>query len=130
MFGFGILVGLGRRLLAGPVARAGLLPAGYYRHLALAAMEAEDFSRTLEYLQWAEDPLLVQILVFRLRLLKSRHQRKRQNLQLLLTQPSLRTSQEKLRALADQEDRALELLGNYEARALNIMNAKAGKALG
>ncbi len=123
MFGLGILVGLGRRLLAGPVADSGLLPAGYYRHLALAAMEEEDFSRTLDYVQWAEDPLLVQILIFRLRLLKSRHQEQRQALDRLLEQSTPAAPQEKIQALLAEEERALELLGKYEARALKMLAA-------
>ncbi len=121
MFGIGILVGLGRRLLAGPVAASGMLPAGYYRHLAMAAMEEEDFPKALEYLQWAQDRLLVQILIFRLRLLKARHREKRQALGLLLEQPQPIAQAEKLQALAHQEDRALDLLGRYEARALRIL---------
>ena len=41
-------------------------------------MEAEDFPGALNYLKWAEDPLLAQILVLRLRLLAARHRRQRQ----------------------------------------------------
>ena len=36
MFGLGVLVALGRRLVAATLADTGVLPAGYYRHLALA----------------------------------------------------------------------------------------------
>ena len=75
MLGLGLLVRLGRQVLAGPVADSGVLPAGYYRHLALAALEAEDFPGALRYLKWAADPLLAQIMVFRLRLLSARHRR-------------------------------------------------------
>lgn len=124
MFGIGILVGLGRRLLARPVADSGLLPASYYRHLALAAMEEEDFPRTLDYLQWAEDPLLTQIFIFRLRLLKSRHQEQRQALELLLDQSPPSEQLKKGQALLTQEQRALELLAGFETRALKLLNGK------
>ena len=77
MLGLNLLVRLGRRVLAGPMP-AGLLPASYYRHLALGALEAEDFPGALDYLKWAQDPLLAQILVLRLRLLAARHARQRQ----------------------------------------------------
>ena len=50
-----LLVRLGRRVLAGPIAGSGLLPAAYYRHLALGALEAEDFPGGL-HLKWAETP--------------------------------------------------------------------------
>ena len=75
MLGLGLLVRLGRQVLAGPVADSGMLPASYYRHLALEALEAEDFPGALRYLKWAADPLLAQIMVFRLRLLRARHRR-------------------------------------------------------
>jgi hypothetical protein len=123
MFGVGILIGLGRRFLAGPLADSGLLPAGYYRHLALAAMEEEDFPYALDYLKWAEDPLLVQIFIFRLRLIKSRHQEQRQALKLLLEQSPPSEQGEKIRALLTQEQRALELLAKFEARALELLPA-------
>jgi hypothetical protein len=124
MLGVGILIGLGRRLLAGPVADSGLLPAGYYRHLALAAMEEEDFAKALDFLRWAEDPLLVQILIFRLRLLAARHQEQRQALGRLLEQSPPAAQPEKLQALANQEDLALELLGKCEARAVTLLAAR------
>ena len=69
---------LGRSVLKGPVTDAGLLPAKVYRHLVLEAMEAEDFPGALDYLQWAADPLLAQLLVLRLRLLAARHAKQRQ----------------------------------------------------
>ena len=73
MLGLGLLVRLGRQVLAGPVADSGVLPAGYYRHLVLAALEEEDFPGALRHLKWAENPLLAQIMVLRLRLLSARH---------------------------------------------------------
>ena len=63
MLGLGLLVRLGRQVLAGPVADSGVLPAGYYRHLVLAALEEEDFPGALRHLKWAADPLLAQIIV-------------------------------------------------------------------
>ncbi len=120
-------MGLGRRFLAGPVADSGLLPAGYYRHLALAALEEEDFPRTLDYLKWAEDPLLVQIFIFRLRLLKFRHREQSQSFESLLKQSLTGEQEGKIQALLTQEYRALELLERYEASALKLMNGNAGK---
>ena len=79
---------LGRQVLAGPVADSGVLPAGYYRHLALEALEAEDFPGALRYLKWAADPLLAQIMVFRLRLLSARHRRQSEAVQDLLDSES------------------------------------------
>ena len=72
---WGYWVRLGRQVLAGPVADSGVLPCSYYRHLALEALEAEDFPGALRYLKRAVEPLLAQIMVFRLRLLSARHRR-------------------------------------------------------
>ena len=114
----------------------GLLPARYYRHLVLEAMEAEDFPEALNYLQWAADPLLAQILVLRLRLLAGRHRP--------ATPGHLGTQEadsgaglrpvkdtgwkpvplEKYQDLLLAEDRALELLAGYEARALGRVEAE------
>lgn len=118
MLGLGLLVRLGRQVLAGPVADSGMLPAGYYRHLALEALEAEDFSGALRYLKWAADPLLAQIMVFRLRLLSTRHRRQREAVQDLLDAESNPERREHVTALLMEETRALELLKDYEARAM------------
>ncbi len=138
MLGLNLLVRLGRRVLAGPITGAGLLPAFYYRHLALEAMEAEDFSGALDYLKWAQDPLLAQILVLRLRLLADRHGRQRQAILELLEGVKgaiLRPEQgkdgepvtrEKYRHLLTAEDQAIKLLAGYEARALSLL-AAAGR---
>ena len=121
MLGLNLLARLTRQVLAGPVADAGILPAGYYRHLALAAVEEEDFPGALRHLKWANNPLLAQLLVFRLRLLAGSHRRQRQALQdLLQTSPPEETA-ERCQALLAQEDRALKLLGNYEAQALGLI---------
>ena len=121
MLGLNLLARLTRLVLAGPVADAGILPAGYYRHLALAAVEEEDFPGALRHLKWANNPLLAQLLVFRLRLLAGSHRRQRQALQdLLQTSPPEETA-ERCQALLAQEDRALKLLGNYEAQALGLI---------
>ena len=56
MFGIGILVALGRRVATAALADTGLLPAGFYRHLALAALEEEDFPRALKWLPFAAGP--------------------------------------------------------------------------
>jgi hypothetical protein len=119
MLGLGLLVRLGRQVLAGPVADAGILPAGYYRHLVLEALEEEDFPQALHHLKWAEDPLLAQITVLRLRLLAAQHQRKLAAVQDLLLRADLTAEhRERCQELLDQESRALELLRDYETQAL------------
>ncbi len=128
MLGLNLLVRLGRRVLAGPVAGSGLLPASYYRHLALAAMEGEDFPGALDYLRWAEDPLLAQLLVLRLRLLADRHGRRRQVLSELLQEAPAGSTREKGQALLLAEERALKLLRAYEARALGLLSKEANLA--
>ncbi len=80
MLGLNLLVRLGRTLFAGPLTDSGVLPASYYRHLALAAMEEENYPEALGYLKWTEDRLLVQVLILRLRLLMARHDRQRRGL--------------------------------------------------
>jgi hypothetical protein len=118
MLGLGLLVRLGRQVLAGPVADSGMLPASYYRHLALEALEAEDFPGALRYLKWAADPLLAQITVFRLRLLSARHRRQREALQDLLDAEPRAERREHYKIVVSEETRALELLRDYEAKAM------------
>ncbi len=127
MLGVGLLVRLGRSLLAGPVADSGLLPAGYYRHLALGALEEEDFPRALTYLRWAQDRVLTQVLILRLRLLTARHRKERRALLELLAKEPLPETQEKIMALLSQQDRALGLLGNYEEEALEVLRVGPGE---
>jgi hypothetical protein len=134
MLGLNLLVRLGRQVLAGPVAESGLLPASYYRHLTLSAMEAEDFPGALSYLRWAADPLLAQLLVLRLRLLAARHAKQRQAIRELLEANSGTGCQlvsdtgqrpalpEKYLELMRVEERALKLLKEYEALALAMLN--------
>lgn len=134
MLGVNLLVRLGRKVLAGPIADLGLLPASYYRHLVLAALEAEDFPEALNYLQWVEDPLLAQILVLRLRLLAAKHRQQRQAIRELLAAVSGTGFQsvsftgqgpvplEKYQDLLQAEDRALGLLGEYEGKALALLS--------
>jgi hypothetical protein len=122
VLGLGILVRLGRQALAGPVADAGLLPAGYYRHLILAALEEEDFFRALHYLEWAEDPLLAQVIVLRLRLLAAKHRRQVEVVAELAARPDLTAEhRERCQELLTQENRALELLQEYEEKALALL---------
>ena len=123
---------LGRQVLAGPFVEAGLLPASYYRHLTLSAMEAEDFPGALNYLKWAADPLLAQLLVLRLRLLAARHAKQRQAILDRLEANSSAGFQpvsdtgwkpalpEKYQNLLQAEDQASGLLREYEARALAL----------
>ena len=134
MLGLNLLVRLGRQVLAGPVAEAGLLPASYYRHLVLTAMEVEDFPGALSYLKWAADPLLAQLLVLRLRLLAARHAKQRQAILELLKTDSSAAFQpvsdtgwkpalpEKYQNLLQAEERASGLLREYEGRALALLN--------
>ena len=128
MLGLNLLMRLGRRVLAGPVADSGILPASYYRHLVLAALEEEDFPGALNYLKWAADPLLAQILVLRLRLLAGQHRRRLAALQDLLQADPSQERREACEALRSQEARALELLAGYEARALGQVASEAERA--
>ena len=128
MLGLGLLVRLGRQVLAGPVADAGVLPASYYRHLVLAALEAEDFPGALHHLKWVEEPLLAQIIVLRLRLLSARHRRQSEAIQDLLGSESSPARREQYQALLSEETRALELLREYEAKALAHLTGPQGLA--
>ncbi|HEY9073158.1 MAG TPA: hypothetical protein VIN67_03410 [Desulfobaccales bacterium] len=126
MLGLNLLIRLGRSVLKGPVTDAGLLPAKVYRHLVLEAIEGDDFPEALNYLRWAEDPLLAQLLVLRLRLLAAKHDRQRQAIQELLEgdggtgwKPRL---PEKYQDLLEAEDQALRLLKEYETRTLTVLN--------
>ncbi len=121
MIGLGVLVALGRRLFAATVADTGLLPASYYRHLALAALEEEDFSKALEWLPFAQDHLLTQLLVLRLRLLAAKHDEQRQAVEELLRQNPPENLRARCQALLDQENRALDLLGQYQQQGLKIL---------
>ena len=126
MFGIGILVALGRRVATAALADTGLLPAGFYRHLALAALEEEDFPRALKWLPFAEDPVLTQLLVLRLRLLAARHNEQRQAVLALLDQdlpPNLRSRGQ---ALLEQEDKATALLQGYTKAALQLLGQPRG----
>ena len=106
MIGIGVMVALGRRLLAATLADTGLLPAGYYRHLALEALEEEDFAKAL---------------VLRLRLLSARHDEQRVAVQELLKLNPPEKLRERGLALLAQENRARELLGEYEKEGLRIL---------
>jgi hypothetical protein len=128
VLGLGLLVRLGRQVLAGPVADSGVLPAGYYRHLTLAALEAEDFPGALRYLKWAADPLLAQIMVFRLRLLSARHRRQSEAVQDLLASESSAERREHYKTLLIEEIRAQELLSGYEAGALSLTAVGPGES--
>jgi hypothetical protein len=121
MLGLNLLVRLGRTFLAGPLAESGILPASYYRHLALTAMEEDNYPEALGYLKWAQDPLLVQTLILRLRLLTARHQRQRRGLLDLPASGLAPERRETSRALLAQEEKALELLAGYQAAALELL---------
>ena len=122
MLGLGLLVRLGRQVLAGPVADAGLLPTGYYRHLVLEALEEEDFSGALHHLKWAANPLLAQIIILRLRLLAARHRRQIAAVfDLMLRSDLTAAHRERCQDLLAQETKALELLRGYEVQALTYL---------
>jgi hypothetical protein len=121
MFSLGLLVALGRRLVGATLADTGLLPAGYYRHLALAALEEEDFPGALQWLPFAHDQVLTQLLVLRLRLLAMKHNEQRQALGELLDQEPPENLRGRCQALLNEENRAVELLGEYERQALEIL---------
>lgn len=122
MLGLGLLVRLGRQVLAGPVADAGILPTKYYRHLVLEALEEEDFPGALHHLKWADNPLLAQIIVLRLRILAAQHQRQIAAVQDLMLRSDLTAEhRERGQELLAQESRALELLRGYEEQALSYL---------
>jgi hypothetical protein len=123
MLGLGLLVRLGRQVVAGPVADAGMLPAGYYRHLVLEALEQEDFPRALRHLKWADNPLLAQIMILRLRLLATRHRQQRQAIDDLLRNEVTAERRQKCQSLLAEETRALGLLQDYEGMALGLAAA-------
>lgn len=123
MLGIGVLVALGRRLLAATLADTGCLPASFYRHLALAALEAEDFPQALKWLGFARDPVLTQLLVLRLRLLSARHEEQHRALIKLLNLDLPESLRERGEALLHQEEVAIKLLRSYEARALSMLAA-------
>ncbi len=121
MLGLSLLARLGRRVVAPAVAQTGLLPAACYRHLALAALEEEDFPGALKYLPWARDPVLAQVLVLRLRLLAAGHRRRFQALEEMLQNGLPEEKRQRVRALMSEEGRALELLRQYEGQGLQVL---------
>lgn len=121
MLGLGVLVALGRRLLAATLADTGLLPASYYRHLALAALEAEDFPQALKWLAFASDPVLTQLLILRLRLLYGHHEEQRQVVAEFLNLDLPGPLRERVQALLSEEELALKLLRAYEAQAFSLL---------
>lgn len=127
MLGLGLLVRLGRQVLAGPVADAGILPTKYYRHLVLEALEEEDFPGALHHLKWADNPLLAQIIVLRLRILAAQHQRQIAAVQDLMLRSDLTVEhRERCQDLLAQEGRAVELLREYEAQGMSMLAAHSG----
>jgi hypothetical protein len=131
MLGLNLLARAGRSLLAGPVAHRGWLPAGWYRHLVLEALEEDDFPGALNYLQWTDDPLLAQLLILRVRLLAREHERQRRALEDLLAHGLPEEGREKCRLLLKEQEQALALLAAYEDRALRAMKetGEEGKRL-
>lgn len=121
MIGLGVLVALGRRLLAATLADTGLLPAGYYRHLVLAALEEEDFAAALKWLPYTEDKLLTQLVVLRLRLLAARHEEQRLALEELLEKEPPPHLAHRVRDLLAQQEKALDLLTGYQQEGLKIL---------
>jgi hypothetical protein len=118
VLGLGLLVRLGRQVLAGPVADAGVLPQNYYRHLVLAALEEEDFPGALRHLKWAADPLLAQIIILRLRLLAARHRQQQAVVRDRWLSELSAARRAQYKTLLGEEGRALELLEQYETQAM------------
>jgi hypothetical protein len=116
--GLNLLVRLGRQFLAAPLAASGLLPAKFYRHLALAALEEDDFPGVLTYLPHAGDPLLTQLTVLRLRLLAAKHRQERQAVETLARTTAPPPAAAPYHELLARHDQALALLAQYEAQAL------------
>lgn len=123
MVGLGVLVALGRRLLTATLADTGFLPSSFYRHLALEALEQEDFPQALKWLAFARDPVLTQLLVLRLRLLSARHEEQRQKITELLKRDLPEVLRKRAQTLLQQEEQALKLLKAYEAQALSLLVA-------
>ncbi|MDD3581212.1 MAG: hypothetical protein PHW74_09355 [Desulfobacca sp.] len=123
MLGLNLLFRLGRWLLAEPVEDSGLMPEGYYRSQALAALEEDDFPESLRYLKLAGPPdrdavrLLGQLIILRLRLLKEQHQQRCQAVAKLQHQEPRAAPLERYQELLSQEQQALALLGQYEQEA-------------
>ncbi|MFP3866932.1 MAG: hypothetical protein ACLFUU_02065 [Desulfobacteraceae bacterium] len=123
MLGLNLLFRLGRWLLAEPVEESGLMPKGYYRSRALAALEEDDFPESLRYLKLAGPPdrdavrLLGQLIILRVRLLKEQHQRHCQAVEELQQQNPLAAQPERCQELLIQEHQALALLERYELEA-------------
>ncbi|MBW1917146.1 MAG: hypothetical protein JRI57_03875 [Deltaproteobacteria bacterium] len=124
MLGLNLLFRLGRWLLVEPVEESGLMPEGYYRSRALAALEEDDFPESLRYLKLAGPPdreavrLLGQLIILRLRLLKEQHQRRCQAVEELQQQTPPAAYSGRYQELLDQEYQALDLLGRYEQEAM------------
>jgi hypothetical protein len=129
MLGLGLLVRLGRQVLAGPVADSGVLPPGFYRHLVLEALEEEDFPGALHHLKWTREPLLAQIIVLRVRLLAQEHRRRRAAIEAQLAAAPDEARGEQYRQVLAEEERALGLLQDYETQALaHLAGAKRSEA--
>ncbi len=126
MLGLNLLVRLGKRALAGPAADSGLLPGAWYRHLVLEALEENDFPGALNYLKWAGDPLLAQVLILRLRLLAARHRKEQEALQELSASKLAPERAARVRELLAQAGLALRLLREYEDKAKEILGGGKG----
>ena len=127
MLGLNLLFRLGRWLLAEPLEDSGLMPKGYYRSQALAALEEDDFPESLRYLKLAGPSerdavrLLGQLIILRLRLLKEQHQQRCQAVAELLQQGKLSSSSDCTQELLAEEQKAVALLGRYEQEALKYL---------
>jgi hypothetical protein len=75
----------------------------------------------LQWLPFAHDQVLTQLLVLRLRLLAMKHNEQRQALGELLDQEPPENLRGRCQALLNEENRAVELLGEYERQALEIL---------
>lgn len=121
--GLNFLFRLGRQLLAGPVEESGLLPARYYASQALAALEEDNFSECLRYLRLqgeAVEPLVLQLLILRCRLLRERHLQEQQA-SAFLAATAAPEARAKYRQVQEAAAQALALLEGYLQEATRML---------
>ncbi|MBW2134722.1 MAG: hypothetical protein JRG72_05735 [Deltaproteobacteria bacterium] len=107
MLGLNLLFRLGRWLLVEPVEESGLMPEGYYRSRALAALEEDDFPESLRYLKLAGPPDREAVRLLGQQAVEELQQQ---------TPPAAYSG--RYQELLDQEYQALDLLGRYEQEAM------------
>lgn len=129
--GLNLLFRLGRRFLAAPAEETGLLPRRYYASQALAALAADDFPACLRYLTLQgpdADPVFVQLLILRCRLLRERHRQQRQAVQELAAQEAVAPL--RYQEILTATDQAITLLDRYLLEADQLRAALEPTAAG